>query len=350
MKINLKLVFCSLLAFFVLLSTFFLHGERLAYLLRPIWDNPPPPFHHIVHHYAHNLSTAELCSLHGWSKRDKPRRVFDAVIFSNELDLLEIRWRELDALITKFLIVESNTTFTGLKKPLLFASNRHRFKFAEPRIVHGVCSGRDLRKGESPFVLEKQQRQTMSSVLAESGVQAGDLVIMSDADEIPSAHTIDLLRWCEQIPPVLHLQMSNYLYSFEFLVDKGSWRASVSIYRPGFTMYNHMRKTDAILADAGWHCSFCFRHIREFVYKMQGYSHADRVRDSSFLIHDRIQDIICKGDDLFDMLPEEYSFRELIGKMGSVPHSYSAVHLPAHVLHNPDKFSHLLPGNCAREP
>lgn len=46
-----------------------------------------------------------------------------------------------------------------------------------------------------------------------------DLLIMSDVDEIPSKHTINLLRWCDDIPPVLHLQLRNYLYSFDFLVD-----------------------------------------------------------------------------------------------------------------------------------
>ncbi|KAI5054851.1 hypothetical protein GOP47_0029996 [Adiantum capillus-veneris] len=143
--------------------------------------------------------------------------------------------------------------------------------------------------------------------------------------------------------------MNNYLYSFEFLVDKASWRAAVVMYRGGATYYNHGRKTDIILPESGWHCSFCFRHIRDFAYKMQGYSHADRVRDPSFLNHERIQEIICKGDDIFDMLPEEYTLKELIAKMGSVPHSYSAVNLPEHLLKNPDKFRYLLPGNCVRE-
>ncbi|KAJ0551091.1 putative glycosyl transferase, family 17 [Helianthus annuus] len=49
------------------------------------------------------------------------------------------------------------------------------------------------------------------------------------------------------------------------------------------------------------------------------------------------------------MLPEEYTFRELIGKMGPIPHSYSAVHLPSYLLKNADKYRYLLPGNCIRK-
>jgi len=82
---------------------------------------------------------------------------------------------------------------------------------------------------------------------------------------------------------------------------------------------------------------------------MKAYSHFDRVRFSHYMNPKRIQRVICKGSDLFDMLPEEYTFKEIIGKMGPVPHSYSAIHLPQHLLENADKYKFLLPGNCLRE-
>lgn len=82
---------------------------------------------------------------------------------------------------------------------------------------------------------------------------------------------------------------------------------------------------------------------------MTAYSHAERVKRKDFLDHARIQELICRGDDLFNMLPEEYSFRELIKKMGSIPRSASAVHLPAYLIENADKFGFLLPGGCLRK-
>ena len=121
--------------------------QKISYFFRPIWDNPPPPFHHLPHYYAENVSMDCLCRLHGWSLRSQPRRVFDGIIFSNELDLLEIRWRELNSYVTKFVILEANTTFTGIPKPLFFASNRDRFAFAEAKIVHGVFPGRTAFQG-----------------------------------------------------------------------------------------------------------------------------------------------------------------------------------------------------------
>ncbi|XP_059670069.1 uncharacterized protein LOC132315724 isoform X2 [Cornus florida] len=326
----------------------YFHGQKITYFLRPLWESPPRSFIDIPHYYHPNVSMETLCKLHGWGIREYPRRVFDAVLFNNEVDILKIRWNELYPYITQFVLLESNSTFTGLPKRFYFSINRDQFKFIERRLTYGTIGGR-FRTGENPFVEEAYQRVALDQLLKIAGIEDDDLLIMSDVDEIPSSHTINLLRWCDDIPPVLHLQLKNYLYSFEFLWDHRSWRASVHRYQKGKTRYAHYRQTDYLLADAGWHCSFCFRHISEFIFKMKAYSHYDRVRFSHYLKPERIQDVICKGADLYDMLPEEYTFKEIIGKMGPLPHSYSAVHLPAYLLNNADEYKYLLPGNCRRQ-
>lgn len=325
----------------------FFPGQKMAYFLRPLWDTPPPPFTRLTHYYAENLSMAALCKLHGWELRPSPRRLFDAVLFSNELDLLEIRYRELLPHVHRFLLLESNSTFTGLPKPLFFKENQSRFRFAGEKILSGEFAGKGDRR--EPFTMEGQQRGFFTSLLRRAGVAPGDAVVMSDADEIPSRHTAALLRWCDGVPPVLHLELRQYLYSFEFPVDSGSWRATAHLFQRG-TQYRHSRQGELLLADAGWHCSFCFRWIEDFVFKMRAYSHADRARRRRHLDPERIQGIICRGEDLFDMLPEEYTFRELIKKMGPIPRSSSAVHLPSSLIQDADRFRFLLPGGCLRPP
>nr|GMD97949.1 Beta-1,4-mannosyl-glycoprotein 4-beta-N-acetylglucosaminyltransferase [Ipomoea batatas] len=341
-----------LIFLFVLVPTcifgIYVHGQKITYFLRPLWEKPPKPFNEITHYYDENVSMEKLCKLHGWGVREFPRRVYDAVLFSNEVDMLNLRWKELYPYVTEFVLLESNSTFTGLPKPLYFARNRKNFTFVEPRLTYGQVPGR-FKRGENPFVEEAYQRLALDYLLKQAGIQDDDLLIMSDVDEIPSRHTINLLRWCDDIPSVLHLRLKNYLYSFEFFVDNNSWRASIHRYQSGKTRYAHYRQSDDILVDAGWHCSFCFRRISEFIFKMKAYSHCDRVRFSHFLNPKRVQKVICQGDDLFDMLPEEYTFKEIIGKMGPIPHSFSAVHLPAQLFQDPNTYKFLLPGNCLRE-
>lgn len=62
--------------------------------------------------------------------------MLDAVLMSSELDLLEIRMNELDAVVDYFLIVESNATFTGLPKETYFAKNRARYAKFEHKIIY----------------------------------------------------------------------------------------------------------------------------------------------------------------------------------------------------------------------
>ncbi|GJU65854.1 glycosyl transferase, family 17 protein [Tanacetum coccineum] len=289
-----------------------------------------------------------LCDLHGWKVREYPRRVYDAVLFNNEIDMLTIRWKELYPYITQFVLLESNSTFTGIPKPHFFAINQERFDFVKPRLTYATIPG-GSRKGKIAFYEEAYQRVAVDRLLRIAGIEDDDLLIMSDVDEIPSGHTIDLLRWCDGSPPIMHLHLRNFLYSFEFNVEHKSWRASVHKYEKGKTRYAHFRQTDYLFADSGWHCSFCFKKISDFVFKMKAYSHSDRIRFAHYLDPKRIQKVICNGDDLYDMLPEEYTFRQIIGNMGPIPHSYSGVHLPSYLLDNVDEYKYLLPGNCIRE-
>ena len=110
----------------------------VSYATRPLWDIPDGPTLLVPHYYYDGMPMDEhACSLHGWHRRSTPNgdgharprgvAVLDAVLMSSELDLLEIRLNELDPVVDRFFIVESNATFTGLPKETFFASNKERF-------------------------------------------------------------------------------------------------------------------------------------------------------------------------------------------------------------------------------
>ncbi|KAI3521614.1 hypothetical protein L1887_11085 [Cichorium endivia] len=105
-----------------------------------------------------------LCNLPGWTLSSKPRNVYDSILFYNEMDLLELRWRELYPYVTKFIILKSNMTFIGIPKPLTFSLNRHRFAFAEEKIVYGflpVDQASDVNV--DPFLIKSHHRSIITS-------------------------------------------------------------------------------------------------------------------------------------------------------------------------------------------
>ena len=64
-------------------------------------------------------------------------RVFDTMIFNDELDMLEIRMQELKDVVDFFVIVESRVTHSNKPKPLVFEQNKARFNFVADKV--GRC-------------------------------------------------------------------------------------------------------------------------------------------------------------------------------------------------------------------
>ncbi|GLB37397.1 putative glycosyltransferase family 17 [Lyophyllum shimeji] len=325
--------------------------NAISYATRPLWDEANGPKEIISHYYAEGMRMdSHACQLHGWKERKGKEniRVMDAILMSSELDLLEIRMNELDSVVDKFFIIESNATFTGLPKETYFANNRARFSKFDNKIVYKLLPGYPLRPGQSAWDVEALTRDAMTAMLREhirelpSDTPA--LVIMSDIDEIPSKHTIDLLKTCG-FGDSIHLQLRNFLYSFEWQLDMASWRASVHLWRPN-VYYRHSKSGNRMLADSGWHCSYCFRTIPEYIVKMKGFSHSDRIGGNMRLLDPRrIQETICRGKDIFGMLPEAYSYKDMLSQMSLDPMT-SAVGLPRFLIDNAARFRFLLPGGC----
>ncbi len=232
----------------------------------------------------------------------------DAILFSSEVDLLEIRMREYQGLIDVFVIVESDLTFSGHDKPLHYKQNKEHFEQiingTQSKIVYKRIEG--LEKGLKPgsFDNEYKMRQGVSTLLSSLELPIGSLILQSDVDEIISRETIRLLKTCST-PINLHLNVKNYRYDFHFPIpDNGYWRPHISTttgLREGG--YSHGRQADLLLEGAGWHCSFCFRTLGEMRGKMLGYSHNDRVRDTGLVKMENIRKRVCEGREPFDMYP-----------------------------------------------
>lgn len=227
----------------------------IGYYTRPLWDKDPNTFKTIPHYYAEDVPMETLCQLHGWKMKPKQElaknKVYDAIIFSVELDLLEIRIKELWNVVDTFVILESNATFTGVTKNLTFNQHKKRFQFAASKIHHVIIDQHALPAGEGPFYNEGKMREAMDQALVDAGAKTNDLIIMSDVDELPRAQTVEIISSCEGVPEKLHLQLRNYMYSFEFYVDSSSWRAHVVKYNAGHTFYTHGQITEDLLSDAG---------------------------------------------------------------------------------------------------
>ena len=121
-------------------------------------------------------------------------RVWSLTPLLNELDLLELRLRELDGLVDVHVVTESPVTFAGREKPLHFAEQRDRFEPWLDRIRY-VVTERTVAVPHQGFGdraawgRENGQRLALGDALDD--LAGDDVVILSDLDEIPSRRLVE---------------------------------------------------------------------------------------------------------------------------------------------------------------
>jgi Glycosyltransferase family 17 len=126
-------------------------------------------------------------------------RIFDCILLTDELDLLEERFRELEGLDVTHVIAESKVTYAGDPKPLHFQEERYgRFSPWYGRWTHVVISPRELPRA-SPRQRKEAMRDYLSCGL--SG-KRGDIILHGGTDEIPSAAAVAELT---ALPAVLEM-------------------------------------------------------------------------------------------------------------------------------------------------
>lgn len=113
-------------------------------------------------------------------------RVWDCIMYAGESDMLEMRLNELNGRVHRHVIAEAEVTHRGIPKPLWFPAERERFAQWDDRITYVVA--KELPVGPDNWRREHIQRDAARAGLHDAADD--DLVLISDADELPSAATL----------------------------------------------------------------------------------------------------------------------------------------------------------------
>ena len=347
---------------------------------RPLWGYTDKPTFAYEIPYFEFESPAATCVQMGWRARDLEHdgKLFDTFIFSTELDLLEIRLRELDQIVDVWVLVESDRTHTNRPKELWWES-KGRF---EPRfrpyldriesvIVRGSEKEERFQRRTGPFGLEALQRRAIMQGLHARGLKSGDVFITGDVDEIPRRGTASLLKHCDLFPPDLTLHMPTTIGGFQFISyeeDKRHTKARTywSERRHAQWTSHHRKIGHTLLLNAGWHCSWCFPSLAGFRFKMEAGVHSDRSnpnkKSNKYVSDVTLNERLCRGEPPLEReyeRPESYTFADVMrrwrdkldveGRRRHRNDSHVLSSLPLALQESPHKFSFLMPGGeCQR--
>jgi beta-1,4-mannosyl-glycoprotein beta-1,4-N-acetylglucosaminyltransferase len=226
--------------------------------------------------------------------------IYDCFLFFKELDILELRLRLLYDSVDKFVICESDRTFSGQTKEWIFEKNLDRFADFRDKIIYNKITN---AIDPNPWVNEAIQR---SSCLPQVELKADDLIISSDVDEIPNPDLLKNTSWVEDQKLYVFLQLMYYYNLHTRYEDRpnGFWTGSrivryATIEKNNFTLSDlrHMSNRLQVVEvpNGGWHYSY-FGGAESIKNKIEAFSHQEFNSD---LYKNSIGDNVDAKRDLF---------------------------------------------------
>jgi beta-1,4-mannosyl-glycoprotein beta-1,4-N-acetylglucosaminyltransferase len=235
--------------------------------------------------------------------------IFDCFTFNDELDLLELRLEYLNLVVDKFVLIESEFSFSGNVKPLYFQLNKARFERFADKIIYASIPFEFCNKNDA-WQNEYFQRNFIKTQL--TSLQNEDIVHLSDVDEIPNLTTI-LKDYSIDKPYLIELPVYYYFLN---LKSDASFKANL------LTPYQFIKEFDLGKREryfeltnnfieiknikTGWHFSYLFGHdITKYQNKLKSFSHTE-YNTPYYLNEQRIKRCIKLGVDFFERAPIQY--------------------------------------------
>jgi beta-1,4-mannosyl-glycoprotein beta-1,4-N-acetylglucosaminyltransferase len=283
-------------------------------------------------------------------------KIYDAFLFFNELEILELRMNILNDVVDYFVVVESTKTFSSKPKELIFEKNKNLFKKFNEKIIHVVIddtpdsfmeikyidnpkTDTDILKNkilkhvdESPnwprhetqWGVETYQRESIINGLI--NCNDDDIIIISDVDEIPNPDEIVNIKNIND--DVFNFNQNMYYYYLNMLKEKNwsgpkacSYNKLKSISLNSLRQNKHTTKT---ISNGGWHFSFMGGETK-VIEKIEAYSHQEFNKP---YYKDNVKNNITSNNDPF--------FR------GTLTHVNIDDTYPKYILDNLEKYRHMI--------
>lgn len=236
-------------------------------------------------------------------------KLIDCCIFNDEVEMLNFRLHELDWVVDKFVIVESNHTFQGHKKELIFEKNKEKFIAFKDKIVYVV---HDKLPHPNPWINEKILRNAAGIVIDKLMLSSTDYIGISDVDEVPDSNTlytlkntlnVGFLSFCSnfyyyninwrkpgKMPVTVFGEVGKLYYKFNNDFEEmrhAARRGDPEIKICGYKTYTA----------GGWHFSY-FGSVGKIIKKIKSFAHSEYNKEE-YTNPEKIKQLIREGKDLF---------------------------------------------------
>jgi beta-1,4-mannosyl-glycoprotein beta-1,4-N-acetylglucosaminyltransferase len=231
-------------------------------------------------------------------------KIVDCFIFYNEIEILEYRINLLENIVDYFVLVECKKTFTYNDKDLYFDKIKHQHPFNNKKIIHLVIDDYPNNTRDT-WSNEYYQRNYIDIGIKNMSLDNQDIIIISDADEIPNPEILlDIRNNKLEINKMFCLHQDFYYYNLNCKRDS-KWKLSKILNYEYYTnvLNNKPQKCRESnncdpIPNGGWHLSY-FGDINFIKNKLQNFSHTE-YNTQEFRDNDHIKKCILDCKDLFN--------------------------------------------------
>lgn len=265
------------------------------------------------------------------------RKVIDAFLYNGEENILDLRIEVLNSIVDEFWIIESDRTFTGHHKNLVYEAQASHRNWPISKIRYFPYLPNSEEISNDPWENEFAQRNYLSELV--DNCSHIDLILFSDVDEIPTPEAVQLAR--DMVGSrCFGFEMSTHYLKYNFAMKEPSVLA-ISVCTIGFSKKslelhspNQLRigirdrsiKAD-IIKTGGWHFSYMMNE--ELIKKkIESFSHQE-LNNSQVLDGISIKKTLKNKDDLFFRAGYKWDF-------------VSLTNLPKPIRNNPRKYATFL--------
>jgi len=158
-----------------------------------------------------------------WSKdslqlRSQPRRIIHAFPFTIEFDMLEMRFAELVGVVDVFFILESNYTAFGSAKSLrlLEQIRNGTYPIVAGKVVHIFLNYFPSGAHRDGWIADALFRNYLGTngLRRLGGLKPDDLLVLTDADELPRRQVLSFLKWHDGYSEPVNLVYQWSVYGF----------------------------------------------------------------------------------------------------------------------------------------
>lgn len=189
-------------------------------------------------------------------------KIFDCFPFMNELEILELRFMELNNIVDYFVIAEANRSHNSTPKGFIFEKNSGLYEKYLDKIIYIKVEDMPEYDQKDIFKLEYFQRNALIRGL-QGRAEAGDKILLSDCDEIPNVEVIkenlDNPNWLLLKQDLFYYYVNNLaerIWGGTVMANYGTFGLVMQRLRAFAKRNTFSRDPNKIRLHGGWHYSY----------------------------------------------------------------------------------------------